>query len=62
MVYFKACPRCQGDVTEHRDHYGTAMICIQCGWSKDIGPTTLDTLDDWRQAGHAARNYTYRNR
>jgi hypothetical protein len=31
MFWFKACPRCQGDLYEEQDHYGKYIACLQCG-------------------------------
>lgn len=36
MLYFKACPRCQGDMHENRDIYGTYRECLQCGHMIDM--------------------------
>lgn len=30
-IYFKACPRCHGDVAELSDIYGAYLDCLQCG-------------------------------
>ncbi|MBI4340282.1 MAG: hypothetical protein HY680_10095 [Chloroflexi bacterium] len=31
MIYFKACPRCQGDMKINHDLYGRFLECLQCG-------------------------------
>lgn len=31
MFYFKACPKCKGDMHLDRDAYGSYRKCIQCG-------------------------------
>ncbi len=31
MMWFKACPRCRGDLFLDSDYYGPAVSCIQCG-------------------------------
>ena len=31
MFWFKACPRCHGDLTSDHDTYGPYVSCIQCG-------------------------------
>ena len=36
MVYFKACPRCHGDMHENRDIYGEYKECLNCGHMIDI--------------------------
>jgi len=36
MLYFKACPRCQGDMHINRDMYGEYKECLQCGYMLDM--------------------------
>ena len=36
MLYFKACPRCKGDVHRDRDVYGEYLKCLQCGHMVDL--------------------------
>jgi uncharacterized protein YbaR (Trm112 family) len=31
MIYFKACPKCRGDIYLDRDAYGPYKKCLQCG-------------------------------
>jgi hypothetical protein len=31
MMWFKACPRCRGDMFMDSDYYGPVVSCIQCG-------------------------------
>ena len=31
MIYFKECPRCNGDLHDGSDTYGTYLTCLQCG-------------------------------
>ncbi|MBC8279584.1 MAG: hypothetical protein H8E48_02255 [Chloroflexi bacterium] len=31
MFYFKACPKCQGDLSLEKDSYGSYFKCLQCG-------------------------------
>jgi ribosomal protein L37AE/L43A len=31
MIYFKACPRCKGELYSDRDAYGHFRKCLQCG-------------------------------
>ena len=39
MIFFKACPRCKGDLYEDKDKYGKFLSCLQCGYLKDlVGP------------------------
>ena len=46
MVYFKACPRCEGDVILNSDMYGWYRECIQCGYETDAedAPEPASTL------------------
>jgi hypothetical protein len=32
MIYFKGCPRCQGDMNTCWDQYGRYFQCLQCGF------------------------------
>ena len=43
MIYFGACPKCQGDVTLSRDSYGNFLSCLQCGLMCDVAskPTAV---------------------
>jgi hypothetical protein len=36
MFYFKACPKCAGDLHLDHDQYGTFIQCVQCGLMKDM--------------------------
>jgi uncharacterized protein (DUF983 family) len=37
MVLFKSCPKCgTGDLHHTRDHYGSYMQCVQCGFVRDV--------------------------
>ena len=36
MIYFKACPRCKGDMTLTGDHYGWFKECLMCGYEADV--------------------------
>jgi len=36
MFFFKACPKCQGDMYVDRDRYGAFVECLQCGLLKDV--------------------------
>ncbi|MFQ6026509.1 MAG: hypothetical protein ACE5Q6_03220 [Dehalococcoidia bacterium] len=36
MFYFKACPKCCGDLYVDRDQYGTFVECVQCGLVRDV--------------------------
>jgi DNA-directed RNA polymerase subunit M/transcription elongation factor TFIIS len=36
MIFFKACPKCHGDLYIDKDAYGQYVECLQCGYSKDL--------------------------
>ena len=35
MIFFKACPKCQGDLYLDRDVYGVFVKCVQCAMVRD---------------------------
>ena len=36
MIYFGACPKCQGDVSLNHDGFGAFLSCLQCGLMRDV--------------------------
>ncbi len=32
MMWFKSCPRCNGDLHEDSDVYGRYIACLSCGY------------------------------
>ena len=36
MIWFKACPKCHGDLCLDSDHFGAYQTCMQCGYCKDL--------------------------
>ena len=37
MLSLKSCPRCRiGDVDRIKDTYGWYLLCLQCGYLKDV--------------------------
>ena len=36
MIFFKACPRCSGDMHVNRDIYGDYKECLNCGNMQDM--------------------------
>jgi hypothetical protein len=36
MFFFKACPKCKGDMYLDRDVYGAFRKCLQCGQIDDL--------------------------
>jgi len=41
MFWLKLCPRCNGDLFDGRDRYGSFITCTQCGFSKDVPADTM---------------------
>ncbi|MEE8363812.1 MAG: hypothetical protein V3S18_07065 [Dehalococcoidia bacterium] len=39
MIFFKACPRCRGDIELASDPYGGYVKCLQCGFTRDVPDT-----------------------
>ncbi len=37
MMYLKHCRKCRGDMYLDKDHYGTFLVCLQCGNYHDLG-------------------------
>ena len=55
MMYFKACPRCEGDMHDNRDMYGEYKECLQCGYMVDIEkPNSLFSTRDTEAKKRAA--------
>ncbi len=40
LFWFKACPRCKGDLFLEKDEYGPEWTCLQCGYRRDIMKST----------------------
>lgn len=38
MIYFKACPKCKGDIQLQNDGTGDALHCLQCGFERAVAP------------------------
>lgn len=36
MIYFKACPKCRGDMLPESDFSGEYRHCLQCGMLEDV--------------------------
>ena len=56
MFWFKACPRCKGDLYEGTDIYGTYVSCLQCArclTAKEEGTLGLDAPKQGRLSGQA---------
>ena len=41
MIYFKACPKCRGDIQLQNDGTGDALHCFQCGFERAVAPHLL---------------------
>lgn len=43
MLSYAKCPKCNGNVYVEEDYYGKSIVCLQCGYSRDIeaDPTRL---------------------
>lgn len=39
MFYFKACTKCQGDLSLEKDSYGLFLKCLQCGKLVEVEET-----------------------
>lgn len=46
MFWFNLCPRCNGDLFEDRDQFGSFITCMQCGFGKDVSANTMGTFID----------------
>lgn len=44
MIYTKACPRCQGDITRVEDVGDTYYSCVQCGHTTYRAPSAEDAV------------------
>ena len=44
MIYFKACPRCEGDMSLTGDQYGSFKECLMCGYEIDAEGTNGSLL------------------
>ena len=43
MWFFKACPKCCGDMYVDRDSDGTFFECLQCGLLRDVKGSEAST-------------------
>ncbi|GEM_PF-410347 len=56
MIWFKACPRCGGEISVEKDAYGTYLSCLQCGYclSKEEAAALVEghlAPSTWRLGG-----------
>ena len=40
-MFFKACPKCGGDVVVDRDQHGRFFKCLQCGLLRDVAQESV---------------------
>ena len=45
MFFFKACPKCHGDLYLDSDGYGTFVECLQCGLLRDLVDREIGMVD-----------------
>ncbi len=45
MIWFKLCPRCNGDLYYDHDEYGRFVTCAQCGFGKDMIQRNTETSE-----------------
>lgn len=38
MIYFRACPKCRGDMKTEEDAFGRFLSCQQCGKLVELRP------------------------
>ena len=58
MFWFKACPRCKGDLYEGSDIYGAYVCCLQCARCLTVeeeDQLKLNTPTQGRHSGRPAR-------
>lgn len=50
MIYFKACPKCRGDIQLQNDGTGDALHCLQCGFERAVAPHLVAKARELRRA------------
>jgi Zn ribbon nucleic-acid-binding protein len=55
MLYYKACPRCRGDLQYREDQFGPFVQCIQCGYIKDASPVAVEQQPPAVRRGRRAK-------
>ncbi len=45
MFFFKACPKCHGDLYLDNDAYGAFVECLQCGLLRDLVDRKIGMAD-----------------
>ena len=57
-IWFKACPRCSGNIKIAADMYGRYRQCLQCGFMEDLPegrPSLVEGLTEAKQRKRTAR-------
>jgi DNA-directed RNA polymerase subunit M/transcription elongation factor TFIIS len=55
-MWFKACPKCEGDLYLRHEIDGKDIVCIQCGYTRHIMPEDdRDTVPQGRLANSKRR-------
>ncbi len=45
MIWFKSCPRCTtGDLTLESDMHGSYVMCLACGFFRDVDASKVASL------------------
>ena len=57
MMYFKGCPKCDGDLYAGEDIHGQYVSCIQCGYLRDETP--VDSMESPGEDTHLLTGKTY---
>ena len=61
MVWFKACPRCQGDLATGADQYEPYVTCVQCGHYVNPAAQAMQPVSRPRLPTHTGVLPTVRN-
>ena len=57
MFWLKACPRCKGDLFLDASPYVKDIVCIQCGYRRQIlMPDNKQAREDYRNTLHKPRH------
>ncbi len=54
QIFFKACPKCKGDIVIDHDIYGRYIKCLQCGRCEDaeaVMPRSQFVMPRQKEAG-----------
>jgi hypothetical protein len=46
MIYYKACPKCKGDVELIIDSFGKSLECLQCSFTVDSALSAQRAIQD----------------